>query len=210
MVASSNFGNVFSILVASSWLPFNPMSALQILIQNLLYDISQIAIPWDRLDPEYVAIPQRWDAPDLFRFIVVLGPTSSTIDMCTFTLNWFYYGIKTTDSSFGGSRPGHGVAVFQTHWFLEGLLTQTMIVHLLRTAKIPFFRSRATMPLVVSTTAMMGVGLALPYIPHLRDALGMATPSPTFIGFLAAELVLYCVEVQLVKMAYIRLFGRWL
>jgi len=210
MVASSNFGNIFSILIASCWLPFDPMTGLQILIQNLLYDMSQIAIPWDRMDPEYVEVPQRWDIKDLFRFILVFGPTSSTIDMCTFCLNWFYYGIRTADSTVGGVDAGHGVEMFHTQWFLEGLLTQTLIVHLLRTAKVPIFQSRATKVLVASTVTMMAVGLLIPYIPSVRDALLMATPAKSFIGFLAAELVLYCVEVQVVKMVYVRVFGRWL
>lgn len=210
MVASSNFGNVFSILVASAWLPFDPMTGMQILIQNLLYDISQIAIPWDRLDEEYLATPQQWSVRDLLRFILILGPTSSTIDMCTFCLGWFYYGIRTVDSSFPNGVVGNGVKVFHTHWFLEGLLTQTLIVHLLRTPKIPGFQSRAARVLVASTVATMGVGLLLPYIPPIRNVLLMATPAPSFIGFLAAELVLYCVEVQLVKMGYVWLFGKWL
>jgi Mg2+-importing ATPase len=113
MVASSNFGNVFSILIASAWLPFGPMTSLQILIQNLLYDISQIAIPWDRMDQEYITEPRRWSAKDIFRFILILGPTSSTIDMCTYCLNWYYFGIRTKDDP-------TAVARFHTHWFLQG------------------------------------------------------------------------------------------
>jgi Mg2+-importing ATPase len=203
MVASSNFGNVFSILIASCWLPFSPMSSLQILIQNLLYDISQIAIPWDRMDPEYIAVPPRWDIKDLLRFIVVFGPTSSTIDMCTFCLSWFYYGIRSASDR-------HGVKLFHTHWFLEGLLTQTLIVHLLRTAKIPGFQSRAAPVLVFSTLTIMVVGFVLPYIPPLAGALQMVRPKTSFIGFLATELLVYCLEVQGAKMLYVRYFGKWL
>ena len=203
MVASSNFGNVFSILIASCWLPFDPMTALQILIQNLLYDISQIGIPWDRMDPEYLTVPQRWDAKDLFRFILIFGPTSSTIDMCTFCLNWFYYGIRTTSNT-------EGVKLAHTHWFLEGLLTQTLIVHLLRTAKVPVFQRRASKVLVASTVAIMCVGFAIPFIPSFANLLRLVRPVSSFIGFLVVELVFYCVEVQLVKMIYIRAFGRWL
>jgi len=203
MVASSNFGNVFSILIASCWLPFDPMTSLQILIQNLLYDISQIAIPWDRMDAEYLAVPQRWDIKDLFRFIIILGPTSSTIDFCTFCLNWFYYGIRNASDT-------QGVKVFHTQWFLEGLLTQTLIVHLLRTAKIPGFQSRAARVLVASTVTIMCIGFAIPFIPPFANALSLVRPMNSFIGFLALELVFYCVEVQLVKMLYIRCFGKWL
>jgi P-type Mg2+ transporter len=203
MVASSSFGNVFSILIASCWLPYSPMSALQILIQNLLYNISQIAIPWDRMDKEYLATPQRWDAKDLLRFILVLGPTSSTIDMCTFTLGWYYYGIQDASDNYA-------VALFHTHWFLEGLLTQTLIVHLLRTAKIPGFQSNAAPVLVFSTLSVMTVGFLIPFIPPFANALSLVRPKSSFIGFLALELLIYCVEVQLVKMWYIKLWGRWL
>ena len=203
MVASSNFGNVFSVLIASAWLPFNPMTGMQILIQNLLYDISQIAIPWDRLDEEYLAVPQRWQIWDLLRFIVIFGPTSSTIDMCTFCINWFYYGIRTVEDT-------HDVMVFHTHWFLEGLLTQTLIVHLLRTAKIPIIQSRAARVLVLSTVTIMVIGVAVPYIPPFAHALQLVTPKTSFVGFLAAELMLYSIEVQIMKMIYVKIFKKWL
>ena len=179
------------------------MTALQILIQNLLYDISQIGIPWDRMDPEYLTVPQRWDAKDLFRFILIFGPTSSTIDMCTFCLNWFYYRTRTANNA-------DGVKLAHTHWFLEGLLTQTLIVHLLRTARIPVFQSRAAKVLVASTVTIMCVGFAIPFIPPFANLLHLVRPANSFIGFLAAELVFYCVEVQVVKMIYIRAFGKWL
>ena len=113
MVLSSNFGNVFSILAASAWLPFTPMTNLQILAQNLLYDISQIAVPWDRVDEEYVLTPKRWDTMDLLRFVIVLGPTSSVIDIVTYLLGWFYYGVRTTENE-------TAVKMFQAHWFLQG------------------------------------------------------------------------------------------
>jgi Mg2+-importing ATPase len=202
MVASSNFGNVFSVVVASAWLPYQPMTALQILVQNLLYDISQIALPWDHMDEEYLRVPRQWNTWDLLRFIAVLGPTSSTIDMCTFCLDWFYYGIQTADSPL--VRRAH------THWFLEGLLTQTLIVHLLRTAKIPFIQSRASWPLLISTSAIMIIGVVIPYIGPVAKILAMIRPSRSFIGFLVAEPLLYCLEVQLVKVVYKWLFKVWL
>lgn len=131
MVASSNFGNVFSVLAASAWIPFQPvchalsrrlgaagltesqMLGLQLLAQNLLYDISQIAIPWDRVDPEYMTTPKSWNTLDLLRFVIVLGPTSSVIDILTFVLGWFYYGVQTEDDI-------AGVKMFRAHWFLQG------------------------------------------------------------------------------------------
>ncbi|KAM3456569.1 hypothetical protein BB8028_0003g10490 [Beauveria bassiana] len=203
MVLSSNFGNVFSILAASAWLPFTPMTNLQILAQNLLYDISQIAIPWDNVDAEFLETPKSWQPWDLLRFVVVLGPTSSVIDVCTFLLGWYYYGIRTTEDP-------AAVSQFQTHWFLQGLLTQTLIVHLLRTARIPFVQSRSSVHLGLSTAAIMAIGFVLPWIPAFHSALSFVNPKGTYIGFLFAELFAYCVEVQLVKMAYVKLFKSWL
>lgn len=202
MVASSNFGNVFSVVIASAWLPYQPMTGLQLLMQNLLYDISQLALPWDHVDEEFLQIPRRWNTWDLLRFIVVLGPTSSTIDMCTFTLDWFYYGIRTAGSPL--------VPLAHTHWFLEGLLTQTLIVHLLRTAKVPFSQSLASPVVIASTSIVMTIGLIIPYIKPVAHALGMVHPANSFLGFLVAELLLYCLEIQLLKVAYKKIFGMWL
>ena len=137
------------------------------------------------------------------RFVVVLGPTSSVIDACTFLLGWYYYGIQSADDA---SR----VRLFQTHWFLQGLLTQTLIVHLLRTAKIPFLESRSSRALGCSTALIMAIGFVLPWIPVFHSALAFVNPAATYIGFLFAELLAYCVEVHLVKMLYIRLFRSWL
>ncbi|KAG6007375.1 hypothetical protein E4U21_006079 [Claviceps maximensis] len=203
MVASSNFGNVFSILAAAAWLPFTPMVSIQLLAQNLLYDISQIAIPWDRVDPEYLKTPKSWKTWDLLRFVIVLGPTSSVIDILTFTLGWFYYGVRNIDDD-------EAVRMFQTHWFLQGLLTQTLIVHLLRTAKLPFVQSRAALPLALSTGAIMIIGFVITWIPPIQRGLSFAQPAPTYVGFLIAELILYCIEVQIVKMIYIKIFKTWL
>ncbi|KAL9946045.1 hypothetical protein ACHAO5_004269 [Verticillium nonalfalfae] len=139
----------------------------------------------------------------LLRFIIVLGPTSSTIDMCTFCIGWFYYGIQSADDA-------SAVSLFQTHWFLQGLLTQTLIVHLLRTAKIPVFQSRAAPILVFATCGIMLIGFIVPYIPPFWPILDMVRPADTFVGILAAELVAYCIIVQFVKMAYIRVFNSWL
>jgi Mg2+-importing ATPase len=122
--------------------------------------------------------------------------------MCTFSLNWFYYGIRSADNI-------EGVKTF-THWFLECLLTQTLIVHLLRIAKIPYFQSRAARVLVASTVTIMLLGFSIPYLPPFANGLQLVRPRNSFIGFLATELVLYCLEVQVVKMLYVKAFGRWL
>lgn len=123
--------------------------------------------------------------------------------MCTFSLNWFYYRIRDAEDELA-------VKQFQTHWFLEGLLTQTLIVHLLRTGKLPFVQSRASIHLSLATAAIMAIGFALPWIPIFHHVLSFENPRPSFVGFLALELLLYCIEVEIVKRIYIKLFKRWL
>ena len=146
MTASSNFGNVFSVLVASAFLPFLPMLPMQLLVQNLLYDISQIAIPFDNVDEELLQQPQRWNPGDIGRFMVFFGPISSIFDITTFCVMWFVFGANTPAQQ----------TLFQSGWFVVGLLTQTLIVHMIRTPKIPFIQSRAATPLLVMTGADHG------------------------------------------------------
>lgn len=152
MTASSNFGNVFSVLVASAFLPFLPMLPMQLLVQNLLYDVSQIAIPFDNVDQEFLQKPQHWDPADLGRFMVFFGPISSVFDITTFALLWFVFGANSPDHQ----------TLFQSGWFIEGLLSQTLIVHMIRTQKIPFLQSRAAWPLMGMTLVIMAVGILLP------------------------------------------------
>ncbi|KIL60027.1 hypothetical protein M378DRAFT_955856 [Amanita muscaria Koide BX008] len=202
MAASSNFGNVFSILVASAWLPFTPMQPIQLLTQNLAYDISQSTIPWDSVDAEMIQRPRPWETGSLARFMIFLGPTSSVFDICTFALNWFYFGINGKSSDAEKNQ-------FRTHWFLEGLLTQTLIVHMLRTHKIPFIQSRASKQVILTTLVISMIGIAIPYTP-LGRAESMEHPKPLFYPFLVAILICYMGLVQLMKMLYIRLFKEWL
>ncbi|OZJ05389.1 hypothetical protein BZG36_02013 [Bifiguratus adelaidae] len=201
MAASSNFGNVFSVLVASAWLPFQPMTPLQLLAQNLLYDLSQIAIPFDQMDEEYLAVPHAWDATNIASFMIWFGPTSSIFDICTFLLGWYYFGIRTPKDNF---------SFFQTMWFVEGLLTQTMIVHMLRTAKIPFFQSIASVKLCVTTVLIMSIGIAIPYSPlgnvldHMQHLPGI------YYAFLVGILLSYATLTQLWKYPYIKIFKQFL
>lgn len=199
MTASSNFGNVFSVLVASAFIPFQPMLAMQLLVQNLAYDISQLATPWDRMDKEYLRRPRTWDARGIGRFMLVMGPTSSVFDITTFLLMWHV---------FGANGEGHQ-ALFQSGWFVEGLLTQTLVVHMLRTRKIPFLQSRATAPVLLMTALVMAVGIALPFSP-LATALGMQALPLGYFPWLAGTLLAYCLLTQVVKTWYIRRFNSWL
>jgi Mg2+-importing ATPase len=199
MTASSNFGNVFSVLVASAFLPFLPMLPLQILVQNLLYDLSQLAIPFDRMDEEYLRKPRKWDAGDIGRFMVWIGPVSSIFDITTFWLMWHV---------FGANGPEHQ-SLFQSGWFIEGLLSQTLVVHMIRTRRIPFVQSIAAAPVLALTAAIMVVGMYLPF-SLLGGKIGLVPLPGVYFGYLAVTLLCYCVLTQLMKMLYIRRFGRWL
>ena len=199
MTASSNFGNVFSMLIASIVLPFLPMLPLQILVLNLLYDISQLSIPFDRMDEEYVRKPRKWDASDIRRFMVWIGPTSSIFDITTFALLWYWFGANSTAHQ----------AFFQSGWFVESLLTQTLVVHMIRTRRIPFIQSSAAAPVLGLTTAIIAIGLAIPYTT-LGHHLGMVELPLEYFGWLAATVVAYCVLTQVVKVLYMRRFRRWL
>ena len=199
MTASSNFGNMFSMLGASAILPFLPMLPIQILIQNLLYDISQISIPWDRMDAEYIEKPRRWDAGGISKFMIYIGPISSIFDYATYALMWFV---------FKANSPAHQ-SLFQSGWFIEGLLSQTLIVHMIRTKKIPFIQSWATAPVLALTTAIMAVGIFLPF-SGFADALNMVPLPLRYFPWLIGILLVYCMLTQLVKVWFIRKFHQWL
>ncbi|VVM70385.1 magnesium-translocating P-type ATPase [Pseudomonas fluorescens] len=196
MTASSNFGNVFSVLVASAFIPFLPMLPMHLLVQNLLYDISQIAIPFDNVDEEMLKQPQRWQPADVGRFMLFFGPISSIFDITTFALMWYVFDANTPDHQ----------TLFQSGWFVVGLLTQTLIVHMIRTPKIPFLQSRAAMPLLVMTGLIMAVGIFLPMGPLAHYFKLQALPSLYFV-FLPVILLAYMALTQAVKGFYIRRFG---
>ena len=200
MALSSNFGNVFSVLVASIFLPFLPMIPIQILIQNLIYDISQITIPWDNVDAEFLLKPKKWDIKGLSRFMNTLGGTSSLFDIATFLSLWFVLGYSTSDKQI----------FFQTGWFIEGLISQTLIVHFIRTSKIPFIQSRADKKLTLSTLGCIGLALLAPVLlKGITEFHFAAMPSQYYV-FLAAILLSYAVVVEIVKRIYIKIYRQWL
>jgi len=188
MGASSNFGNMFSVLGASAILPFVPMAPIQILTNNLLYDFSQVPIPTDEVDAEQIARPRPWSMSDLTRFILFIGPCSSVFDYTTYFMMLYLFGCWD---------PGRA-ALFQTGWFVESLLTQTLIIHVIRTNRIPFLQSRASLALMVTTAAIMLVGLWLPSSP-LAPALGLTHLPHLYWPLLALTLLAYVVLTQLVK-----------
>jgi len=199
MTASSNFGNMFSMLGASALLPFLPMLPIQILINNLLYDISQISIPWDIMDEDFIEKPQKWDASSISRFMLFIGPISSIFDYATFGVMWFV---------FKANSPAHQ-GLFQSGWFIEGLLSQTLIVHMIRTRKIPFIQSWAAAPVVALTSFIMLIGIALPFSP-LASAFKLEALPLAYFPWLFGILLAYCLLTQLIKNWFINKFHQWL
>jgi Mg2+-importing ATPase len=193
MGASSNFGNMFSVLGASAFLPYLPMAPLQVLTNNLLYDFSQVPIPTDSVGPEETAKPRPWHIGEITKFILLIGPISSIFDYTT------YFVMLYVFDAWDPSR----ASLFQTGWFVESLMTQTLIIHVIRTKKIPFIQGRASWPLTVTTAIVMSVGMWLPYSP-LAAALGF-TPLPAlYWPLLFLTLLCYVVLTQIVKMWLIR------
>ena len=199
MAASSNFGNILTVLGSSAFLSFLPMLPLQLLVQNLLYDLSQTTIPFDPVDVEDLAKPRRWEAQGIARFMLVLGAISSVFDLATFAVLWWALGANTVDKQ----------ALFQSGWFVEGLLSQTLIVHLIRTRKVPFFQSWPCAPLFFSTTVIVAIGAMLPLTP-IGSAIGLVPLPSVYFFWLGGILVSYCFLVQIAKIWFLKLFKVWI
>ena len=199
MATSSNFGNVLSVMGASALLPFLPMQPLQLLVQNLLYDLSQTAIPFDRVDESYLARPQRWSVQDLRRFMLCFGPVSSIFDYMTFAVLWQVLGFNLPTDA----------ALFQSGWFVYGLLSQTLIIHLIRTIQAPFTQSTAALPVLGMTGLVMAIALLLPLTP-LGASIGLVPLPSRYFPWLVAILLSYWLATRAVKAAYIRRFKTWL
>ena len=196
MTASSNFGNVLSVLVASAFLPFLPMLPLQLLVLNLLYDIGQTGIPFDNVDPELVTKPLKWNPSDIGRFMLFFGPISSLFDIATFAVMWWAFNANTLVHQ----------GLFQSGWFVVSLLTQTLVVHMLRTPKLPFVQSVTAAPLMVMTVAIMAIGLWLPLGP-LADYFKLQALPLAYYGWLVAILLGYALLTTVMKRFYIRRYG---
>ncbi|KHK00479.1 magnesium-translocating P-type ATPase [Desulfovibrio sp. TomC] len=191
MGASSNFGNMFSVLGASAFLPYLPMLPIQILVNNLMYDFSQTAIPTDNVDAEIAKQPKRWRIDDIRRYILYLGPVSSLFDYVTFFILLHVFGAWDN------------AALFQTGWFIESLLSQTLIVHVIRTDKIPFLQSRSSFMLGFTTVAICAVGVWLPFSP-LADYFGLVVPPASYWGLIALVIFCYMCLAQIVKTWVVR------
>ena len=209
MGASSNFGNMFSVIGASAWFPFVPMLPIQVLTNNLLYDFSQVPIPTDNVGPQQITKPRPWNMGEIAKFIVFVGPISSIFDYTTYCLMWFYFKCNNAGllppgelaaRFVGVSDPDktYAAALFHTGWFVESLMTQTLIIHVIRTNLLPFVQSRASWQLTMTTILIMGVGAILPFSP-LAPFLGFVPLPWQFWPFLLVTLVCYVALTQLVK-----------
>lgn len=199
MTASSNFGNVFSVLIASAFIPFLPMLSLHLLLQNLLYDSSQLTLPWDKMDRSFLKKPHAWEQKGMLRFILCIGPVSSIFDIATFLIMWFVFSANTVAEQ----------ALFHSGWFVVGLLTQTLVVHMIRTEKIPFIQSRATAPVMISTLIVMSLGLIIPFT-GFGHSIGFVSLPGSYFPLLVLVLVGYMATMQVVKTLYIRKFREWI
>lgn len=200
MALSSNFGNVFSVLIASIFLPFLPMLPLQILIQNLIYDFTQIAIPWDNVDDEFLQKPHKWNSASLVSFMNVMGGFSSVFDVLTFLVLWFILGYNTLAMQ----------NYFQTGWFIEGLISQILIVQFIRTSKRPIIDSKCDSRLALASAFGIFVGISIPYLfDNLKNTVFTEMPFEYFV-YLIIILALYSTTIEIVKKFYIKRYGSWL
>jgi len=214
MTASSNFGNMFSVLAASAFLPFLPMLPIQLLLLNLIYDISCITLPWDNVDKDYLAAPRKWDASSISRFMLWIGPTSSVFDITTYLLMYFiicpmacggllYHQI--TDPSVKMLYIG----LFQAGWFVESMWSQTLVIHMIRTPKLPFIQSRASASVTLLTATGIAVLTIIPFT-GLGAAIGLAALPPIYFAWLAGTILLYMALATVFKKLFIMRYGELL
>jgi Mg2+-importing ATPase len=214
MTASSNFGNMFSVLAASAFLPFLPMAAIHLILLNLIYDLSCTAIPWDNVDSEFLKKPRKWDASSVSKFMLWIGPTSSVFDITTYLLMYFIICPTVTGGQLyhqlsDPSMKALYIAVFQAGWFIESMWSQTLVIHMIRTPKIPFVQSRASAPVMLLTMLGIVVVTVIPFTPF-GTALGLAKlPTITF-AWLALTIACYMVLATIIKRLYVKHYGELL
>ena len=217
MTSSSNFGNMFSVLIASAFLPFLPMMSIHLILLNLIYDLSCTAIPWDNVDKEFLKIPRKWEASSIGKFMLWIGPTSSIFDITTYLLMYFvicpmfvsngvlYNSIPVEQETLRAAYE----AMFQTGWFIESMWSQTLVIHMIRTPKIPFIQSITSLPVTVLTMLGILVVSIIPYTP-LGNLLGLTQLPLIYWFFLILTIVGYMLLVTLVKKQYIKKYGELL
>lgn len=211
MTASSNFGNMFSVVTASAFLPFLPMLPIQILVLNLIYDISCISIPWDNMDKEYLREPRQWDASAIGKFMLWLGPASSVFDIITYIVLFFIVCPAVCHGAYGtpGINEGLFIALFNAGWFVESLWSQTLVIHMIRTPKISFIQSRASLPVSIITTISIIIGTVLPYT-FFGSTLGMAPMPLIYFPWLIGIILCYMIMATYLKSMYKKRYGELL
>ncbi len=222
MTASSNFGNMFSVLAASALLPFLPMMSVHLIFLNLIYDLSCTAIPWDNVDEEFIARPRKWDASSVGSFMIWLGPTSSIFDFTTYLFMYFVFcPLFVSGGALFNSLPSHFsgaelalmqekyIGMFQAGWFVESMWSQTLVIHMIRTSRLPFIQSRASAPLTLLTLTGIAVLTAIPFTP-LGTALGFTALPAVYFAYLIPCILLYMILATSLKKAYVRHYGELL
>jgi Mg2+-importing ATPase len=214
MTASSNFGNMFSVLVASAFLPFMPMLSVHLILLNLIYDLSCTTIPWDNVDKEFLAVPRKWDASLVGKFMVWIGPVSSVFDITTYLLMYFVIcpamcgGLLFRQIVDPAIREYY-VALFQAGWFVESMCSQTLVIHMIRTPKIPFFQSRASLPVTLLTFTGIAALTAIPFTAF-GASIGLAALPPAYFAWLALTIASYMVLATVFKKVFVRRYGELL
>ena len=222
MTASSNFGNMFSVLAASAMLPFLPMMSIQLILLNLIYDCSCLAIPWDNVDEEYLRVPRTWDASSVGRFMIWIGPTSSIFDFMTYIFMYFVFcplfvshGVLFNDlaSAYSGAALEQMqtayIALFQAGWFVESMWSQTLVIHMIRTPKLPFIQSHASAPVMLLTMTGIALLTLIPFSP-LGPTLGLGALPVEYFLFLIPCILLYMALATSLKKAYVKRYGELL
>ena len=211
MTVSSNFGNIFSLLFASIFLPFLPMAPVHLIVLNLIYDLSRIALPFDNVDKEFLKKPRIWEANSIMRFMAWIGPISSVFDIITYMLLYFLVVPMILGHGYnhGAADAAAFIMVFQTGWFIESMWSQTMVIHMLRSPKLPFIQSRPAFSVVVTTLAAAFFVTSLPYSP-LASILKLSQLNGLYFVLLFAIIVLYMLSVTVVKRIYIKKYKEWL
>lgn len=222
MTASSNFGNMFSVLAAAALLPFLPMMSVHLILLNLIYDLSCTAIPWDNVDEEFIAIPRKWDASSVGKFMIWIGPTSSVFDFTTYLFMYFVFcplfvsgGLRFNElaAHYSGAEllamQARYIGLFQAGWFVESMWSQTLVIHMIRTPKLPFIQSRASAPLTLLTMAGIGLITLIPFTP-LGAELGFVALPAAYFAYLIPCILLYMVLATVLKKAYVRRYGELL
>ncbi|WP_066687388.1 magnesium-translocating P-type ATPase [Christensenella intestinihominis] len=214
MTASSNFGNMFSVLVASAFLPFMPMMSIHLILLNLIYDLSCTAIPWDNVDKEFLAAPRKWDASSIGKFMVCIGPTSSVFDITTYLLMYFVIcpmmcgGLLFHQITDPATQALY-IAIFQAGWFVESMWSQTLVIHMIRTPKIPFIQSHASAPLTLLTFTGIAALTVIPFTPF-GSMIGLAALPPVYFAWLALTIACYMVLATVAKKLFVRKYGELL